>query len=63
MHQLDPVELQQPTQEVACRDAESALDVRDEDNCLVGALGRECLSLRRSPPDLRLRSQHPTVDQ
>jgi hypothetical protein len=52
MHQLNPVELQQPAQEVACGYAESALDVRDEDDRLAGALGQECLSRRWPPPDL-----------
>jgi hypothetical protein len=37
MRQLDPVELQQPAQEVARGDGESALDVRDEDDRLAGA--------------------------
>jgi hypothetical protein len=62
MHQLDPVELQQPTQEVSCGDAESTLDVHDEDDRLADALGRERLSRCRSPPDLRLRPQQPAVD-
>jgi hypothetical protein len=63
MHQLDAVELQQLAQEVACGDAEPALDVRDEDDCLTGSLGRECLSCCQPPPDLRLRSQQLVVDQ
>jgi hypothetical protein len=63
MHQLDPEELQQPAQEVARGDAESALDVRDEDDGLAGALGREHLSRSRPPPDLRLGLQQPAVDQ
>jgi hypothetical protein len=46
MNQLDPLELQQPAQEVSCGDAESALDVRDEDDSMAGALGRERLSHR-----------------
>jgi hypothetical protein len=52
MHQVDPVELQQPAQEVARGDAESALDAHDEDDRLIGALGRKRLSCRRPPPDL-----------
>jgi hypothetical protein len=46
INQLDPLELQQPAQEVSCGDAESALDVRDEDDSMAGALGRERLSHR-----------------
>jgi hypothetical protein len=63
MHQLDLVELQQPAQEVTCGDAESALDVRDEDDRVVGALGRERLSRCRPPRNLRLGPQQLTVDQ
>jgi hypothetical protein len=37
------------------------LDVRNEDDCLAGALGRERLSRHRPPPDLRLRSQCPRL--
>jgi hypothetical protein len=62
MHQLSLVELQQPAQEVARRNAESVLNVSDEDDGLAGALGRECLSRSRPPPDLSLGPQQPTVD-
>jgi hypothetical protein len=57
MHQLDAVEVQQSVQEVAHGDAESALDVHEEDDGLAGAPGRERLSRRRPPPDLCLGSQ------
>jgi hypothetical protein len=63
VYQLDAVEVQKPTQKIACEDAESALDVREEDDGLAGSLRQECLSRRRPPPDLHLGPQQPAVHQ
>jgi hypothetical protein len=53
VHQLGAVEVKQPVQEVARRDAEPTLDVREEDDGLAGPLYRELLSRRQPPTDLR----------
>jgi hypothetical protein len=44
VHQLDAVVVKQPAQEVARRDAEPALDVREANDGLAGPLCRELLS-------------------
>jgi hypothetical protein len=54
---LNVVEVEEVAKEVARRDAESALDVREEDDSLVGPLRRELLACRRPPANLRLRPQ------
>jgi hypothetical protein len=63
MYQLDAVEVEEATQEVARRDAESALDMREEDDGLAGPLRRELLTRRRPTTDLRLGPQQPAVHQ
>jgi hypothetical protein len=56
VHQLDAVEVKKP----ACRDAEPALDVREEDDGFASPLRQELLPRRRPPIDLRLGPQQPT---
>jgi hypothetical protein len=63
VHQLDAVEVKKPAQEVARRDAESEIDVREEDDGLAGPLRLELLSRRRPQTDLHLGPQQPAVHQ
>jgi hypothetical protein len=57
VHQLDAVEVEEAMQEVSHRDAETSLDVREEDDGLAGPLYRELLARRPPPPDLELGPQ------
>jgi hypothetical protein len=47
MHHLDPVEVEEAAEEVARRDPEPALDMREEDDGLAGPLSGELLTHRR----------------
>jgi hypothetical protein len=61
VHQLDAVEVEEATQEVARRDVETSLDVREEDNGLADPLIWELLARRQPPADLRLGPQQPAI--
>jgi hypothetical protein len=61
VHQLDAVEVEEAAQEVSQRDAETSLDVREEDDGLSSPLCRELLARRPAPPDLELGPQQPAV--
>jgi hypothetical protein len=59
VYQLNTVEEEEAVEEVTRRDPESALDVREEDDGLAGPLGRELLTFRWPPADLRLPGSAP----
>jgi hypothetical protein len=54
VHQLNAVEVEEAAQEVTRRDAEPALDMREEDDGLASPLRRELLARRWPPANLRL---------